>query len=97
MVFVGQNTLIVGADEKPPSHILFHKLCTQEGEDFPLVVSILEEPSVPVLLWNTGLAIPNPGTWAKATMMLCQGFEVVLWVSIRVYLGKYPCDSWSYL
>ena len=29
-----------------------------------LVVSILEEPSVPVLLWNTGLAIPNPGMWA---------------------------------
>ena len=63
ILFVGGNTLSVGAEEKPPTQILLHKLCTQEGEQFPLV-RILEEPSVPVLLWNTGLAIPNPGTWA---------------------------------
>ena len=64
MLFVGENALLAGAEEKPPTQILLHKLFTQEGEQFPLVVNVLEEPSVPVMLWNMSLTIPNSGTWA---------------------------------
>ena len=37
LLFVGLKTLSVGAEGKPPTQILLHKLCTQEGEQFPHV------------------------------------------------------------
>lgn len=64
MLFVGENALLVSAKEKITTKTMLYKLFTQEGEQFPLVVNILEKPCIPVMLWNTGLAMPNPGTWA---------------------------------
>ena len=55
LLLVGDHTLQVGTQEKPSTYILLNKFFTQKWEQFSLVVSVLEEPSVPILLWNVTL------------------------------------------
>ena len=62
LLLVGDHTLQAGTQEKPSTSILLNKFFTQKWKQFSRVVSVLEEPSVPILLWNASVTVPC--TWA---------------------------------
>jgi hypothetical protein len=92
MLSVGQNIFQVSANEKLLIQVLLHQHGTQEGEQYPLVVDILEESCVPILLWDTGIAIPYPCSRTQASALVCESFEIFLRVSVPDSINS--CDSW---
>ena len=56
---------------------MFYNLFAKKYNKFFLVVLVSEESLVPVMLWNSCAAIPDPCTWTCTPTLMSDGLETV--------------------